>query len=76
MSGIAICDATIGQVMSALECERAKSASLEIENMNLRRIREAAEKLEAHWKAEHAHFACGGEAILLEALAKWRAAGK
>lgn len=45
---------------------------LEKELVALRRVADAAEKLEQHWKGERAHFACGGEAILLEALAEWR----
>lgn len=34
------------------------------------KVVEAAVALRKHWNDEFAHFACGGEAILLEALAR------
>ncbi len=39
----------------------------------LRKIYDAAAALRKHWNDEHAHFACGGEAILLEAIADYEA---
>lgn len=63
---------------AALKAENAALrddiAKLSAEYERAMRVVEAASTLAKHWKEEYAHFACGGEAQLIEALETARSA--